>query len=146
MSILKLIAEDHEKVRGIFQKMKDTTDRAEKTRTDLLEKLKKELEPHMEAEEKLFYPWVREHADAEDEVLEGLEEHHVTRRSLKELESLAVNSEKWKPRMTVLFELVDHHAEEEEDEIFKHARKHLNDEESEKLAEKFKEIKNNTSV
>ena len=49
-------------------------------------------------------------------VLESLEEHKQIKTLLREMENLASDSEKFEPKLKVLMENVEHHAEEEEEE------------------------------
>lgn len=139
--IFELLEEDHEKVRGLISKMQESSSGAQATRKSLLEKVKKELIPHMEAEEELFYPWLQERSEEKDHVFEAIEEHQVARRYFEELEDTAADDERWKAKAKVLFELVDHHATEEEEELFSMARKHMEGDTPETMAKEFRELK-----
>ena len=77
MNAFQLLKEDHQKVSGIFQQIEPTTERAEKTRTELFAKLKEELDIHARIEEAIFYPSIKRAAETREVVLEGFEEHHV---------------------------------------------------------------------
>jgi hemerythrin-like domain-containing protein len=71
----------------------------------------------------VFYPSVRaEVDDSLDEVLEAVEEHHVVKVLIGELEELSPSDETYKAKATVLMELVRHHIEEEEGEMFPQVR------------------------
>ena len=93
MNAFQLLKEDHQKVSGIFQQLEPTTERAEKTRTELFAKLKEELDIHARIEESIFYPSIKQAAETREIVLEGFEEHHVVKVLLKELQSLCLNVE-----------------------------------------------------
>jgi hypothetical protein len=56
-------------------------------------------------------------------VNEAYEEHHVVKLVLAELPQVDVEDERFEAKMTVLSELIEHHVEEEEDEMFKSAEK-----------------------
>lgn len=56
MDATKLLTEDHRKVRALLKDLNETTDRAAKTRTELLEKIALELQVHNQIEEEIFYP------------------------------------------------------------------------------------------
>ena len=122
MDAFTLLKNDHQKVSGIFSKLDETTDRAEKTRTELFAQLKQELDIHAHIEETIFYPALKQEAETREITLEGFEEHHVIKTLLKELEPLDVTSERWDAKLKVLKENVEHHVEEEENEMFKSAR------------------------
>ncbi|HVQ24831.1 MAG TPA: hypothetical protein VMV01_06630, partial [Planctomycetota bacterium] len=53
-----------------------------------------------------------------DQVLEALEEHHVAKTTLAELDKMKVDDERYEAKMTVLRESVEHHVAEEEGSMF----------------------------
>ena len=141
MNAFQLLKEDHQKVSGIFQQLEPTTERAEKTRTELFAKLKEELDLHAHIEETIFYPSIKQAAETREIVLEGFEEHAVVKRLLRELESGEVTSEEWTAKLKVLQENVEHHVEEEEGEMFQKARQVLSEDEINSLGEQMEEMR-----
>ena len=133
MDAITLLKSDHEKVSGLFEKLEETTERAEKTREELFTKLKQELDLHAHVEEKIFYPAIKEAEETRDITMEGIQEHHVVKVLLRELDAMAVTSETWTAKLKVLKENVEHHVEEEEDDMFKKARTVLSKEQLEEL-------------
>lgn len=121
---LALLKADHQRVSDLFDKFEGLGDRAHKTREATVHTIIEELSVHAGIEETVFYPALRERiaADDEDQVLEALEEHHIVKFLLSELQSLPSEDERYTAKVTVLRELVDHHVEEEESEMFKQAR------------------------
>jgi hypothetical protein len=107
-------------------------------RKQLLEEITAALELHTRLEEEIFYPAVRglETRKAEEMVAEALEEHHVVDLVLKDLPKVDPEDERFEAKMTVLSELVEHHADEEEKEMFKTAQR-LGDEELKALGERM---------
>ena len=75
--------------------------------------------------------------DAKDDVREGFEEHKIVKTLLAELDGMKPEDEQFEAKMTVLQESVEHHADEEESEMFKEARKGLSKERLEELGEKM---------
>ena len=122
MDALRLLKADHDKVKQILTRLEDTTERAAKTRAELLATIKGELTVHEIIEEEIFYPELKAHPKAKDMVLEGFEEHHVVDLLMGELEALPVEDETWGAKALVMKENVEHHIEEEEGEMFKTAR------------------------
>jgi iron-sulfur cluster repair protein YtfE (RIC family) len=141
MNAFQLLKEDHQKVSGIFQQLEPTTERAEKTRTELFARLKDELDVHARIEETIFYPAIKQEAETREIVLEGFEEHHVVKMLLKELEALPVDTEQWTAKLKVLQENVEHHVEEEEGEMFQKARQVLTEEQINRLGARMEEEK-----
>jgi hemerythrin-like domain-containing protein len=141
MNAFQLLKEDHQKVNGIFNQLEPTTERAEKTRTELFARLKGELDVHARIEETIFYPAIKQEAETREIVLEGFEEHHVIKMLLKELEALPVDTEQWTAKLKVLQENVEHHVEEEEGEMFQKARQVLTEEQINQLGARMEEEK-----
>ena len=141
MNAFQLLKEDHQKVSGIFQQLEPTTERAEKTRTELFDRLRRELDIHARIEEAVFYPAIKQAAETREIVLEGFEEHHVVKMLLKELEAMPVDTEEWAAKLKVLKENVEHHVEEEEGEMFQKARGVLSEEQINDLGARMEEEK-----
>lgn len=118
MNAIDLLKEDHDRVDKLFQKVKATE---EGEHQELFEKIKEELDIHAHIEEVIFYPRLKEEGDEELKkiVLEGVEEHRQVKMFLRELSSLADDSEKFEPKLKVVMENVEHHVQEEEGEMFK---------------------------
>jgi hemerythrin superfamily protein len=141
MNAFQLLKEDHQKVSGIFQQLEPTTERAEKTRTELFARLKGELDVHARIEEAVFYPAIKQAAETREIVLEGFEEHHVVKMLLCELEAMPVDTEEWAAKLKVLQENVEHHVEEEEGEMFQKARQVLDEDEINRLGAQMEDLK-----
>jgi hypothetical protein len=141
MNIFELLKQDHEKVAGLFEQIEPTTERAEKTRQELFARLKSELDLHAHLEETILYPALEQVEQTREIALEGVEEHRVVKRLLKELDEMPVTSEQWTAKLTVLKENVEHHVEEEEGEMFKKARAALNREEIDDLTARLESEK-----
>jgi hemerythrin superfamily protein len=138
MKATDLLKKQHKEVKGLFKKIEKTEDAGQRRR--LLGEIATALEGHTTIEEEMFYPAVRGLATkkAEEMVDEALEEHHVVKLVLKELPDVDPGEERFEAKMTVLSELVLHHAEEEEEEMFKLAKK-LGDDELDDLGERMEE-------
>jgi iron-sulfur cluster repair protein YtfE (RIC family) len=137
MDALTLLKQDHDKVKGMLDKLDDTTERAEVTRTEGLAKLKQELTVHEAIEEEILYPALIEFAKTKDITLEAFEEHHVVDMIMSELESTPVEDETWAAKLTVMKENLEHHIEEEEDDMFKKARQVMDEAELKELGERM---------
>jgi hemerythrin superfamily protein len=126
MDAITLLKEDHRTVKALFRKFEHAGDRAFATRRKLVDKITEELSVHAAIEEQVFYPAVRHAIEAtEDDVLESLEEHHIVKWTLSELEKMDPKDERFDAKVTVLIESVEHHMNEEEGEMFPKVRKAL---------------------
>jgi hemerythrin superfamily protein len=129
MNALDLLIADHNRVRGLFARFdaaKDAQDAA--TMVELAGKIFDELTVHTTIEEEIFYPEVHDTTeDIADTVDEGVQEHHVVKVLMEELRGVEGGSDEWVAKMTVLIENVEHHADEEEKEMFPPLRRPLAD-------------------
>ena len=126
MDAITLLTNDHKKVRTLLGELAETTSRAEKTRTELLAKIALELKVHTTIEEEIFYPAFKaagEKSDDDKMFFEAMEEHRAAGDLvLPDLLKTSVTTDQFGGRAKVLKELVEHHADEEEKEMFPRAR------------------------
>jgi hemerythrin superfamily protein len=150
MDAIALLTRDHQEVDRLFKQFENLTERAQKSKKKLVLKMVRELAIHAAIEEMLFYPAVRTAAlkastragqSAADTVLESLEEHHIVKWTLSELEKMSPEDERFDAKVTVLMESVRHHVEEENDELFPKARKLLGAEMLEELGQRMEKAK-----
>ena len=141
MNAFTLLKADHKKVAGILEKIDATTERGVKTREELFTQLKTELDVHAQIEETIFYPAIENADETRDITLEAFEEHRLVKQLLGELEAMDKGDEQWTARFTVLKEQIEHHVEEEEDDMFPKAKKVLGEEEAEALGTRLEEAK-----
>ena len=110
--VTRLLEAQHRKVEAIFKKL-------EKGRLEagpLLEELSNSLAAHMAIEQDIYYPAVRK--VKEDLILESYEEHSLAELGLKRLLATAPDAPSFAARVTACKELIEHHVEEEEEELF----------------------------
>jgi hemerythrin superfamily protein len=121
---IALLKNDHREVEQLFKKFESLGETAHKSRESTVAKIIEELAKHAAIEEQILYPEVRQRAhEDEDMVLEALEEHHIVKWTLSELEKLSSKDERYTAKVTVLMESVRHHIKEEEGELFPKVRK-----------------------
>ena len=111
-------------VEDLFVRFEKTGDGAHKRRQDLVQRITEALSVHASIEEEIFYPAARRPVGDAD-VLEALEEHHLVKLTLAELETMDPAHERYGAKVTVLMENVRHHVKEEEGELFPAVRKAL---------------------
>jgi hemerythrin superfamily protein len=117
-----LLKEDHKTVEQLFKQFEQLGDRATVSKRKLVDEIIAELTVHAAIEEKHFYPAIRDIDSVEDIVLEGYEEHHAFEGTLEELRTLDAEAENFDAKVTVLIEMVRHHVEEEEQDMFPKVR------------------------
>lgn len=142
MDAITLLKQDHQTVEKLFKKFEKTGDRAYVERRRIVDQIIEELSVHAAIEEQLFYPVTRQTVpETEDIALESLEEHHVVKWVLHELERMDPQDERFKAKVTVLIENVRHHVEEEESDYFPKVRAELGRNDLAELGEAMEEAK-----
>ena len=121
MKATTLLEKQHRTVESIFKKL----EAGKSAPAPLLERLSNALAAHMAIEQELFYPAVRR-VD-EDLVLEAFEEHSLAEIGLKRLLATDPAHPSFAARVTACRELIEHHVEEEETELFPKVEKKLGD-------------------
>ena len=126
LDAIRVLTDDHRQVEELFVRFEKTGDGAHKRRQDLVQRITEALSVHASIEEEILYPAARRFvAVAGDDVLEALEEHHLVKLTLAELEVMDPGHERYAAKVTVLIENVRHHVEEEEGQLFPAIRKTL---------------------
>ncbi|UOF01319.1 hemerythrin domain-containing protein [Bdellovibrio reynosensis] len=147
MTIYELLKKDHREVEKLFKQIEECMDEEEFDQAEsLFDTLRTELTAHSKAEAEVFYQplkMVAKNDEGEDLAWEGEQEHHVVALMLNELSRLRAEAdeEEYKSKIKVLCELVDHHVEEEEGEIFPEAKKVFSNKEAEEIGRNFQELK-----
>jgi len=141
MDAITLLENDHRRMEDLLKQGEQTTDRAVKARTDLLDTITTELGVHELIEERLLYPALKQYPEARDIVLEGFQEHHVADLILKELHEVAKDDEQWGAKFKVLKENIEHHIQEEEGPMFRTARGVMSEEQLAALGAQMAKMK-----
>jgi hemerythrin-like domain-containing protein len=113
----QLLREDHRKVQDLFRRFEEAEEGSHE-RTEIVRTALQELKVHTTIEEEIFYPAARRKTGDESSVDEAMEEHHVAKVLISEIEELSPKDEAFAAKFTVLAENVKHHIEEEESEMF----------------------------
>jgi hemerythrin superfamily protein len=126
LDAIRMLKDDHKTVEQLFKRFEKAGDRAQVEKRDIVDRIIEALSVHASIEEQLFYPVARATVPGtEDIALESLEEHHIVKWVLAELDSMTPDDERFDAKVTVLIENVRHHVEEEEQEFFPMVRGQL---------------------
>lgn len=124
MDAIALLKADHADVEALFKRFEALGPRARKSKADIAQRVITALSQHAAIEEQVLYPAARERLPADEQlVLEALEEHHVVKWLLSELDDMTPDEERFSAKFTVLAENVRHHVKEEEGELFPKLRR-----------------------
>lgn len=138
MDVLDLLIADHRRVRGMFTRCKDASENDDMAKMqELAAEIFEDLEVHTTIEEEIFYPWARDLSEEIAETInEGVEEHHLAKITMQECQQGTPGSDEWVAKITVLMENVEHHAGEEEKELFPDIRKATSADDRAEVAER----------
>src|SRR5665213_969950 len=105
MDAITMLKNDHRNVQALFTRFERAGDRAYATKRTLVDQMIEELSQHAAVEEQLFYPTTRAAVPGVDDiVLESIEEHHIVKWVLSELEGMDPRAEAFDAKVTVLIE------------------------------------------
>jgi hemerythrin superfamily protein len=136
MDAIELLKQQHREVEELFEKFEKAGDKNDQVLMDLFARIADNLAAHATIEEKLFYPSVYVGPTA-DKLQEAVEEHLSAKRVIADLLDMSPSDEQFKAKMKVLQELVDHHVEEEEKDLFKKVKKLMTKEELTSIGEQM---------
>jgi hemerythrin superfamily protein len=134
-----LLTADHDKVRDLFKRFEKAEGAGKQ---EIFRQIAMELTIHTKIEEEIFYPAVKMLPDLAEMVGEAYEEHNIVDFVLESMLKLSPDDERYTAKFTTLKENVEHHAEEEEKEMFPKAAQKLTnaDEIGRKLRERKQQL------
>lgn len=121
---LALLTADHNEARAMFKQYEDLGDRAYATKKKLATDVCNALTVHAQIEEEIFYPALRTQGKEFQDLLDEAEVEHAGAKDLiAQIEGMDPEDDLYDAKVKVLGEQIDHHATEEEDEMFPKCRK-----------------------
>jgi hemerythrin superfamily protein len=144
--ILDTLATEHDEVQELLKKL-NTSDDARQQKS-LVGQIKKALIPHAKAEEAVVYDAVAVLTGEKPKVdsAEGYTEHALASATLKQLDTLTANTPEFKACAKVLKELLDHHIQEEENNVWSDVKKNFSTEQREQMNRDFLAAKQQVAV
>ena len=125
MNVVELLKEDHREALELLERLENMESELEADEegvevlpTDLFTQLKNALTLHTQEEEQVFYPAMREFDETREQIAEAIEEHQAVDQLLEEMADLSPEDEEFQNKLEELRENLEHHMEEEEDDLF----------------------------
>lgn len=112
MNITDLLKEDHREAENLISQLEGEAN------YETFSRLKNALKAHTKIEEEIYYPALEEFEESEDLIDEAYQEHSDVDQLLEEMSSTGVSSEDFQDLLMQLKESINHHVQEEEEEIF----------------------------
>lgn len=140
MNAIELLTKDHRKVEELFAELEQAEDGA--ARAEIFQQICEEVLVHAHAEEQVLYPAAREQLeDADELVQDSLEEHHAVEERLTKLLEMDSDDPSFLQRCLEVRDLIDHHVEEEEGQLFPQLRAQLEEQDLEAMGEELQQVK-----
>ncbi|HET9680203.1 MAG TPA: hemerythrin domain-containing protein [Gammaproteobacteria bacterium] len=143
-NVLDLLKKDHDRVRGLLKELMATGKQTDTERPELLATIETELKLHTTVEHEIFYPaFNAANGDKNKKMVFEAEEEHraIEKLILPDVKKTNAADDAYAGRAKVLKELIEHHAKEEEDEMFPRARETLSEDDLVALGEKVQKMK-----
>lgn len=134
--ILGLLHADHETVNELMAQI-EATEAGSDERKELFMRFKEEMMVHKVAEERVFYAKLLQHPETREKGKHCNHEHSEVVEMIHKLEQLDSTSPRWLQTFTKLKSAIQHHVEEEENNIAALARRILGDDQLEQLGDAF---------
>jgi hemerythrin superfamily protein len=145
--ILSTLHKEHDEVQALLQKLVESESAPE--RRGLLKQIREALVPHAKAEEKVVYDRVMALKGKKSKVdaHEGYFEHEAADRMLANLGRIEkLTSPEFTAAAKVLKELIAHHVQEEESDIWSDVRENFSLEQREKMHIEFEAAKKRVKI
>ena len=136
MTIYERLEQDHDRHRKLLEKIARTEGSSEERQT-LFAELKADVTAHANAEEQSLYAMMLEDPDLQEEGRHSVAEHKEVDDWLEELSETDMSSPAWIATFRKMKDRLEHHMEEEEEEIFIAAREKINGKKAEQLEDLF---------
>lgn len=140
MDIYTRLKEDHENQRRLLDALSQT-EGASTERRKLWNDTKIELEAHASAEEQTLYAELMAHANGSDKARHSVAEHKEASDLIAELDEIDMSSPAWLQKLKHLKDRIEHHVDEEEQEVFPVAKKLIAGDTAKSLAKDFESRK-----
>ena len=144
MNIYEYLKRDHAVVKKLFEKIytfpQETSQDLEE-RSFIFEELVEEFFLHSDAEEKTFYNTLKKEGELKDKIQHAITEHEEVKNLIETINKLDVNDKIWLDKIKELEEEIQHHVQEEEQEMFSQAKKVLTEEQEQNLAKEMDKLK-----
>lgn len=139
MNAVDLLLDQHRHTEALFEEFMATEE--DEARRRVAGEIVETLWVHHQIEEHVFYPAVLDRLpDMKDEVDEDLEEHRALERQLDQMRDSDVTDDRYEALVEVTEELVDHHFDEEEDDLFPVVREQFTDDVLEELGQRMETL------
>lgn len=146
MNAIELLKQDHQEAASMMDEL-ETADKGSMNITkNTFTQLKDALTLHTQIEEQIFYPALEEHEETKDMIGEAYTEHNEVKDMLAEMSTLSPGSDEFMDKLTELRDSIEHHVEEEENELFPKAEQVLGESRLQEMGRQMQQMKQGKSA
>lgn len=145
MNAIEFLKQDHTEATGLMDQI-ETADKGDRSAKDLFLSLKDALTLHTEMEEQIFYPALKDHEETSDLIPEAKREHKEVDQILAQMTTLNPGNDEFMDKLVELRESVEHHVDEEENEMFPKAERILGRERLMEMGRQMQQMKQGRSA
>jgi Hemerythrin HHE cation binding domain. len=145
MNIIDMLKQDHQEAAAMMDRIESAGEGDPSVMTTF-NQLKEALTLHTQVEEQIFYPALQNNDETEDQISEAFEEHQEVKDLLAEMSGSQLGNEEFMSQMSDLRNSVEHHVEEEENELFPKAQEILGDSRLQEMGQQMMQMKQGKSA
>ena len=145
MNAIDLLKQDHQEAASLMDQIDTADSGGKKSKMELFNQLKSALTLHTQIEEQVFYPALENHQETRDLVKEAYSEHREVKNLLSEISGLSPTGNDFMNKFTELRDNVEHHVEEEENEMFPKVKQVLSKSQIDEIGQRMQEMKQGKS-
>ncbi|HJQ71305.1 MAG TPA: hemerythrin domain-containing protein [Blastocatellia bacterium] len=146
MNAIELLKQDHQEAAGMMDELETADKGSMNTTREMFKQLKDALTLHTQIEEQVFYPALEQHEETRDMVGEAHSEHDEVKEMLAEMSTMSPGSDEFMDKLTELRDSVEHHVEEEENEMFPKAEQVLGQSRLQEMGRQMEQMKQGRSA
>jgi hemerythrin superfamily protein len=144
MNAIELLIHDHQEAMSMMRQLEQADlggQGKNPQHTEIFNDLQESLIVHAQMEEQVFYPALKQFDETRDWVGEAVEEHREVEQLLKQMAAKSPEQRDFQEKLRELRQSVEHHVEEEENEIFPKAEQHCGQQQLQEMARRMQEMK-----
>ncbi len=144
MTAIELLKNDHREALSMIEQLESTGEGATaSSRIEVFNQLKGALTLHTKLEEQFFYPALENFDETRDLIKESYKEHREVDELLTKMSG---QSEDWEDQLSELKGDIEHHVDEEENEMFPQAEELLGQRRLQEIGREMEEMKQGQSA
>ena len=140
MNITDMLKDDHREVESLIAQLEGDADH------ETLSKLRNAITMHTQIEEGILYPALEEFDETGEQIEESYQEHEDVDQLLEDMTGTDLQSQEFQDLLAELKDSIQHHVQEEENQLFPNAENLLGTDTLEEMGDGAESMKNASSM